>query len=92
MSVCEFSFPIQRPQIIDSDGYLKYREPEFAPCRSQDLQKCYQDCGLFYFFSQNAMEQKLQFFKEIMELKSLNIDEQEFVSSVSSDIFKTLLR
>ncbi|WP_202108255.1 pseudaminic acid cytidylyltransferase [Succinivibrio dextrinosolvens] len=57
MSVCEFSFPIQRAQIIGNDGYLKYREPEFAPCRSQDLEKCYQDCGLFYFFSKDAMEQ-----------------------------------
>ncbi|WP_031491836.1 pseudaminic acid cytidylyltransferase [Succinivibrio dextrinosolvens] len=56
MSVCEFSFPIQRAQIIDSDGYLKYREPKFAPCRSQDLEKCFQDCGLFYFYSKDAME------------------------------------
>lgn len=40
---------------------------------------------------QNAMEQKLQFFKEIMELKSLNIDEQEFVSSVSTDVFKNTI-
>jgi pseudaminic acid cytidylyltransferase len=59
MSVCEFSFPIQRAQIIDDNGYLKYREPEFAPCRSQDLQKCYQDCGLFYFYSKDAIEQNL---------------------------------
>ncbi len=57
MSVCEFSFPIQRAHIIDSDGYLKYREPEYAPCRSQDLEKCYQDCGLFYFYSNDAIEQ-----------------------------------
>jgi pseudaminic acid cytidylyltransferase len=56
MSVCEFSFPIQRAQIIDSEGYLKYREPKFAPCRSQDLEKCFQDCGLFYFYSKDAME------------------------------------
>ncbi|MBQ9221445.1 MAG: pseudaminic acid cytidylyltransferase [Succinivibrio dextrinosolvens] len=56
MSVCEFSFPIQRAQIIDKNGYLNYREPEFAPRRSQDLQKCYQDCGLFYFYSKEAIE------------------------------------
>ncbi len=40
---------------------------------------------------QNAMEQKLQFFKEIMELKSLNSSEQEFVSSVSEDVFKNTI-
>lgn len=56
MSVCEFSFPIQRAQIVDKTGFLKYREPEFATCRSQDLQKCYQDCGLFYFYSKSAIE------------------------------------
>ena len=40
---------------------------------------------------QNAMEQKLQFFKEIMELKSLNSSEQDFVSSVSEDVFKNTI-
>ena len=40
---------------------------------------------------QNAMEQKLQFFKEIMELKSLNSSEQEFVSSVSEDVFRNTI-
>ena len=40
---------------------------------------------------QSAMEQKLQFFKEIMELKSLNSSEQEFVSSVSEDVFNNTI-
>lgn len=56
MSVCEFSFPIQRAQVVDDKGYLNYREPKYAPCRSQDLQKCYQDCGIFYFYSKSALE------------------------------------
>ncbi len=56
MSVCEFPFPIQRAHIINESGYLKYREPKYAPCRSQDLQKCYQDCGLFYFYKKRAIE------------------------------------
>ena len=33
-------------------------EPEFAPCRSQDLPKCYQDCGLFYFYTDDFMTGK----------------------------------
>lgn len=57
-SVCEFSFPIQRAFVLDEDGLLKYREPEFAPCRSQDLPKCYQDCGLFYFYTDDFMTGK----------------------------------
>ncbi len=36
---------------------------------------------------QNAMEQKLQFFRSIMELKNENIDDAEFVKSVQSDVF-----
>lgn len=55
ISVCEFSFPIQRAFVADEDGYLSYREPEYAPVRSQDLPKCYQDCGLFYFYTDAFM-------------------------------------
>ncbi|MGN1280589.1 MAG: pseudaminic acid cytidylyltransferase [Succinivibrio sp.] len=49
VSVCEFPFPIQRAFVI-KDSILQYREPQFAMSRSQDLEKCYQDCGLFYFY------------------------------------------
>lgn len=58
VSVCEFSFPIQRAFIEDKDGYISYREPEYAMTRSQDLQKCYQDCGLFYIYSRDLLEGK----------------------------------
>lgn len=36
---------------------------------------------------QNAMEQKLQFFKSIMELKNDNESEEDFVKSVQQDVF-----
>lgn len=49
VAVCEFPFPIQRAFVINN-GHLKYREPEYAMSRSQDLEKCFQDCGLFYFY------------------------------------------
>ncbi len=55
-SVCEFSYPIQRALITNDQGMLVYREPEYAPSRSQDLPKCYQDCGQFYFYSKHAIE------------------------------------
>ena len=36
---------------------------------------------------QNAMEQKLQFFKSIMELKAADNTDEEFVNSVKQDVF-----
>jgi len=55
-SVCEFSFPIQRAFILNNCGQLEYREKQYASSRSQDLEKCYQDCGLFYFYNAASME------------------------------------
>lgn len=57
VSICEFPFPIQRAFVRDKNGALSYREPEFAPMRSQDLQKCYQDCGLFYFYDSSCFSE-----------------------------------
>ena len=37
---------------------------------------------------QNDMEQKLQFFKSIMDLKKENLNEEEFVISAQEDLFK----
>ena len=56
ISICEFPFPIQRAFVKDDNGNLSYREPKYAPMRSQDLQKCYQDCGLFYFYDKSCFE------------------------------------
>ena len=56
ISIFEFPFPIQRAFVKDDNGNLSYREPKFAPMRSQDLQKCYQDCGLFYFYDKSCFE------------------------------------
>ena len=55
MSVCEFTFPIQRAFIMDKTGAVKYREPQYASSRSQDLEKCYHDCGQFYFYTKEAV-------------------------------------
>jgi GTP pyrophosphokinase len=40
---------------------------------------------------QNAMEQKLQFFREIMELKEEEANDEEFVRSVQEDILKNTI-
>ncbi len=55
LSVCEFTFPIQRASILNAKGEVQYREPQYASCRSQDLEKCYHDCGQFYFYRKDAI-------------------------------------
>lgn len=45
--VVQFSFPPQRGVII-RDGYMQFKNPEFAQARSQDLEPMYHDCGQFY--------------------------------------------
>lgn len=52
--VVKFSFPIQRAQRLNADGFLEYREPENASKRSQDLEPMYHDCGMFYFYKTNS--------------------------------------
>ena len=45
--VVKFSFPPQRGVVI-REGRMQYNTPEFANCRSQDLEPIYHDCGQFY--------------------------------------------
>ena len=54
MPVVKFSFPIQRAQKINGDGFLEYREPENATRRSQDLEPMYHDVGMFYFYKTDS--------------------------------------
>ena len=49
MPVVAYSFPPQRSMVI-RDGKLLYRFPEYAACRSQDLEPLYHDCGQFYCY------------------------------------------
>ena len=54
MPVVKYSFPIQRAVKINSEGFLEYREPQFAMSRSQDLEPMYHDVGMFYFAKTKA--------------------------------------
>ena len=47
LPVVPFSFPPLRGNIIDEDGKLLYKWPEFRNTRSQDLETLYHDCGQF---------------------------------------------
>ena len=49
MPVVAFSYPPQRCVILNEDGELRMKWPEYAQTRSQDLETFYHDCGQFYF-------------------------------------------
>lgn len=54
MPVVKYSFPIQRAVKINKEGYLEYREPQYALSRSQDLEPMFHDVGMFYFSKTNT--------------------------------------
>lgn len=54
MPVVKYSFPIQRAVKVNTEGFLEYREPQFALTRSQDLESMYHDVGMFYFVKTKA--------------------------------------
>lgn len=47
MPVTAFSFPPLRGMKLEN-GNVMYKWPEYASCRSQDLEEIYHDCGQFY--------------------------------------------
>lgn len=48
MSVAAFCAPPQRAFVLDAEGSLVRKYPEYASSRSQDLETMYHDCGMFY--------------------------------------------
>lgn len=50
MPVVAFSYPPQRSYVIDDNGLIKYKYPEYIAARSQDLEKYYHDAGQFNIY------------------------------------------
>lgn len=48
MPVVAFSYPPQRCMVLNGQGELRMKWPEYAKSRSQDLEPYYHDCGQFY--------------------------------------------
>lgn len=48
--LAEFSFPPQRGMILDEKGFARYKYPEYANTRSQDLSPIYHDVGQLYVY------------------------------------------
>lgn len=47
-SCVEFSYPILRSMVVDKEGRISMKWPEYSQARSQDLPKFYHDAGQFY--------------------------------------------
>lgn len=50
MPVVPFSYPPQRCYVMDKEGTMRYKYPEYSLTRSQDLEKQYHDAGQFYMY------------------------------------------
>lgn len=79
MPVVKFSFPPQRC-VVERDGRLVPKWPEYMNCRSQDLEPLYHDCGQFYCLRVEAfctqkkviMENTLPVFMEETEVQDID--------------------
>lgn len=82
LPVVRFSFPPQRSVIME-DGFMKFKWPEHALSRSQDLEPFYHDAGQFYCINVNSFaEQKKMVMEktvpiEMPELEVQDIDTEE---------------
>lgn len=82
MPVVRFSFPPQRCVVIEND-LLRFKWPEYAMSRSQDLQPFYHDVGQFYclkvdsFMEQNKLIMRKTLPLEIPDMEAQDIDTME---------------
>jgi N-acylneuraminate cytidylyltransferase len=51
MPVVAFSYPPQRCYVIDEEGDLTFKYPQYMNSRTQDLEKQYHDAGQFYIYN-----------------------------------------
>lgn len=56
MPVAAYDSPVQRSLKI-KEGLLYYAYPEYQGYRSQDLEACYYDCGMFYFIKVSSLKE-----------------------------------
>ena len=73
--ITPFSYPILRSLLIDENGFIQMKWPEFSKSRSQDLQQFYHDCGQWYWYKGKALA--LGRFDKIKPIIIDNIDVQD---------------
>jgi N-acylneuraminate cytidylyltransferase len=54
--ITSFTYPILRSLVIDDNGNIKMRWPEFERSRSQDLPAAYHDSGQWYWYSSRSLK------------------------------------
>lgn len=60
----EFSYPVLRGLVINEQGKIHMKWPEFKNSRSQDLEKIYHDAGQFYLSTVNSFKKSNGFWGE----------------------------
>lgn len=82
LPVVRFSFPPQRGVVLE-EGYLKYKWPENANARSQDLEPLFHDVGQFYCLNGESFERQRKLVMDrtvplvLSELEIQDIDTEE---------------
>jgi len=77
MPVVAFSFPPQRCNVIDSEGYLAYKFPQYRLTRSQDLDEWYHDAGQFYMYKVQKYYEYKGVFEKITPLIVSELEVQD---------------
>ncbi|MBD5376078.1 MAG: pseudaminic acid cytidylyltransferase [Bacteroides sp.] len=57
----EFSYPVLRSLVVNSEGRISMKWPEFKNSRSQDLERFYHDAGQFYFATTSVFRRQNAF-------------------------------
>lgn len=78
--VVSFSFPPQRSNVINAEGLMEYRFPEYRQARSQDLEKWYHDAGQFYMYNVRRFLQKNGMPTEIVPIILSELEVQDIDS------------
>lgn len=82
LPVVRFSFPPQRC-VVEENGYLKFKWPEYRNARSQDLEPFYHDVGQFYVLRTASYEEQKNLIMEktvpleLPEMEVQDIDTEE---------------
>ncbi|MBQ9119708.1 MAG: pseudaminic acid cytidylyltransferase [Lachnospiraceae bacterium] len=76
--VVPFSFPPQRCFVIENEINMRYRYPEYATMRSQDLEKHYHDAGQFYvYYLEKYLEKQGRTMDDIMPIVVSELEVQD---------------
>lgn len=80
--VVRFSYPPQRGFVIDDEGFIKFKYPQYITTRSQDLEPFYHDVGQFYVYDvkilieSNGIIENGMIPMELSELEVQDIDNE----------------